>query len=71
VVLVHLQVALGVYGQINAGVFADLFQHVVEEAQPCLNIGASVAVKVDFDMDGCFMGRTVNCSLSTATKEES
>src|SRR5574344_1122839 len=51
-VLVHLQVALRVYGQVHHPVFAYLFEHVVEKSQSGCDVTLSGTVQIDFHIDG-------------------
>ena len=56
VVFVHFQISFRVNGQIHASVFADLFEHVVEEPQSGMDVAGSVSVQIDADIDVCFPG---------------
>ena len=60
VVLVNVQVAFHADGQIHHAVFANLFQHVVEESQSRLNVAVPVSVQVHLDIDVCFLGGALN-----------
>ena len=57
VVFVYMQVAFGVDGQVEAAMFAYLFQHVVEEAEPGGYVAMPVPVQVNGNVNVRFMGR--------------
>ena len=38
-------------GEVYHAMFANLFEHVVEESQTGMNVAASIAVQIEFDID--------------------
>ena len=67
-VLVNVQVAIAMDGEVYHAVLAYLFQHVVEEAEPRLNIAMSVAVQVETYKDVGLFGGTTDFCLALATE---
>jgi hypothetical protein len=56
VVLIDMQIANRLYGQINQRVPRQLLEHMIEKADPCRNIILARAVEIDRNIDRCFMG---------------
>ena len=55
------------YGQVHHAVFANLFQHVVEEPQARLDVAASVAVKIHLDINIRLFGGAPNFCRALTT----
>ena len=56
VVLVDMEVALGLDGEVDEAVAGDLLEHVVEEADAGRDLGTAGAVEVDADRDVGLLG---------------
>jgi hypothetical protein len=56
VVVVDVQVALGLDGEVDAGMPRQEIEHVVEEADPGRNTRRAGAVEIDRDLDIGFLG---------------
>ena len=63
VVLVDIDVAFGLDGQVEEAVLGQQLQHVVEEANPGVDLSLPAAVQRPFDTDIRFFGRTMNRCL--------
>ena len=68
--LVNVQVAIAVNGEVYHAVFANLFQHVVEETQSCLNVATTVAVEVDLYPYIRLFGSATNLSGTFSAKSD-
>ena len=64
---VDMQVAIAMNGKIYHAVFADLFEHVVEESQSGLDVATAVAVEVDADEDVGLLGGALHFCSTFAT----
>jgi hypothetical protein len=51
VVVVHPSIALRLHGEIDTRVVGEQVQEVVQEAHPGLDLGPSLSVHVDVDLD--------------------
>ena len=69
VMLIDIKVALGVDGEVHHAMLADLFQHMVEEAQTCGYVTLARAVKVHADVDVGLLGGALHLSDAVASKE--
>jgi hypothetical protein len=56
VVVVDVDVAAGVYGQVNHGVAGEEFEHVVEKAHAGADLGVAPAVEVEAQADVGLVG---------------
>jgi hypothetical protein len=48
---IHLQVALGLYVQIESAVNAEQGQHVIEKCDTGVDVGLSLSIQVQFDLN--------------------
>ncbi len=62
VVRVDVQVALGLHGQVEQTVPAELVEHVVVEADACRHIDLAGAVEIDLDEDRRLLGGAFHAS---------
>ena len=69
-VFIDLEIALGVDHQIHHAVFADLFEHVVEEAQTGGNVATARAVEVHLDMDIGLLGGALHLGDALTCEKE-
>ena len=60
VVVVDVQVALGLGGDVDARMARQQVQHMVEEADPGRDLRRAFAVEVDGDVDIGFLGRALD-----------
>ena len=70
VVLVHVEVALGVDGEVHHAVLAYLLQHVVEEAESGRDVAFAASVEVHLDVDVGFLGGALHLGDAVAGKED-
>ena len=63
VVVVDVQVALGLHGEIDAGMPRQQVQHVVEEADSGGDGGRAGAVEIDRDLDVGLLGGALDRAL--------
>src|ERR1019366_6013600 len=66
VVLVHVEIALGLQGEVEAAVLGEQLQHVVEEANAGRDVIASAALDVQGAGDACLFGVALNGGASHA-----
>ena len=69
-VLVNLQIAFRVDGEVHHAMFADLLKHVVKETQTGGDVATASAIKVDLDMDVGLLGGTLYLSRAFAGKQQ-
>src|SRR5207253_3897792 len=62
-VFVDIDVAFGLDGQIEEPMLGQQLQHVVEEANPCVDLPLSTAVQRPFDQDIRFLRGAVDARL--------
>ena len=67
---VHFQIALYLNGQVQASMFADLLQHVVEEAQSGRDIALSATIQVYLNIYIGFVGLATHFRYPFAGKEK-
>src|ERR1035437_9933270 len=60
VVLVHVEIALGLQGEVEAAVLGEQLQHVVEEANAGRDVIASAALDFQGAGDACLFGIALN-----------
>ena len=66
VVVVDVQVALGLHGDVDARVARQQVEHVIEEADAGRDLGRAGAVEVDRDLDVGFLGLPLHRALAHA-----
>jgi hypothetical protein len=59
-VLVDIDIAFGLNGQIEEAVLGQQFQHVIEESNPCVDLSLPIAIQRPFDRDIRFLRGPVN-----------
>ena len=69
VMLIHIEVALGVDGEVHHAVLAYLFQHVVEETKTGRNVAFAAAIKIYLDVDIRLLGGALHFCDAVAGKE--
>ena len=70
VVLVYLEVALGMDGQVDISMFAYLFQHMVEEAQAGLHIGLAATIERHTHVDIGLMRHAMRLGRTLLANEQ-
>ena len=70
VVLIDVEIALDVYGEVHARMTAYLFEHVVEEDEAGGDVATACAVEVEGDLDVGLLGDTAHAGTTLACEEE-
>ena len=67
--LIHIEVALGMDGEVHHAVLAYLFQHVVEETKTGRDVAFATAIEIYLDVDIRFLGGALHLCDAVAGKE--
>ena len=68
--LIDMKIALGMHHKVHHSVFANLLEHVVEEAKSGGDVTLARAVEVDADMDVGFLGGALHLGGALAGKQQ-
>lgn len=60
VVGVNVQIPVAAQCDVDEGMFRQLFEHMIEKADSCFDVGAACAVQIKGNTDLCFMGVAVD-----------
>ena len=69
-VLIDVEVTVDMYAKVDGPMLGYLFEHVVEEAEPCGDVALACAVEAERDVDVGLFGGASHTGCALASEEE-